>query len=379
MKVILEVQHAVGVAQPRGFGVYSIGLITALLRRKTFDYELTFFDLNGENGNRKRAEDLFGRFDVPLRECTTLSYTDALRDDSVWNKSYNEWTQTNGDVYHFMAPYTVPSNINGKTIVTIHDVIWRWCPAANPPRVVKNLNVAQKHIESIHPFVIADSESARSEILQHIAIPPEKISVIYLAHDEDNIYPDQGDVSEIVQGEYILFVGAVEAKKNIVRIVEAFNHIAEKHRDLKLVLAGKLTADNPQEILGAVNSSPYSERIITPGYVDVAAKRRLLSNALCFVFPSIGEGFGIPILEALVCGCPVICGDNTSQPEVGGDAAIYVNAYDTEQLAYEMERVISSESLRKDMIAKGFVQAKKFSWDKTAEQVENVYRMAAKN
>jgi len=77
----------------------------------------------------------------------------------------------------------------------------------------------------------------------------------------------------------------------------------------------------------------------------------------------------------MACGCPVITADNTSLPEVGGDAAIYVNAYDTEQLAFEMERVLSSESLRKDMIAQGFVQSKKFSWDKTAEQVENVYRM----
>jgi len=376
MKVILEAQHAVGVSQPRGFGAYSIGLINALLKRKAFDYELTFFDLNGENGNRERAESLFGKFGAPFKECRTLSYTDAFKGGSVWDKSYNDWTGTNGDVYHFMAPYTFPSNINGKTVVTMHDATWRASPEVFSERGKNIYDTAMKHIEEIKPIIIAVSESARSEILQYTKITSDKIKVIYESYDEDNIFLDKGDVSEIVQGEYILFLGAVEDKKNVKRIIDTFNIIAAKNRDLKLVLSGKMTVDNPEEILEKIDNSPYRDWIILPGYIDITMKRRLLSNALCFVFPSIGEGFGIPILEAMVCGCPVICGDNTSQPEVGGDAAVYVDVYNTEQLAYEMERVINSESLRKEMIQKGLVQSKKFSWDKCAEQIEEVYRMS---
>jgi hypothetical protein len=188
MKVILEAQHAVGVPQPRGFGAYSLGLINALLRRSAFDYELTFFDFHGENGNRLRAESLFGRYGVPLRECTTLSYSDALRGGDVWQTSYNAWTKTNGDIYHFMAPYTVPANLDGKMVVTIHDVTWCSHPEVVPKRTMSSYKTAQRHIESLHPFVLADSESACVEILQHIAIPPENISVVYISYDEENIW-----------------------------------------------------------------------------------------------------------------------------------------------------------------------------------------------
>jgi glycosyltransferase involved in cell wall biosynthesis len=240
-------------------------------------------------------------------------------------------------------------------------------------------DIALDRIERIRPYIIADSESASKEIQQFTTISAEQICVIYQSYDEHNLFRDKSDTSSITDGDYILFVGTLECKKNVVRIIEAFDIVGEKFRDLKLVLAGKPTWDNPEEIYESVRNSPLKERIIMPGYVNVETKRRLISNALCFVFPSICEGFGIPVLEAMACGCPVITADNTSLPEVGGDAAIYVNAYNTEQLAYEMERVISSESLRKDMIVKGFVQSKKFSWDKTAEQVENVYRMVTKN
>lgn len=378
MKIILEAQHAVGRPQPRGVGHYSISLIQALLHRNAFEYELTFFDYNREVGNLARAEKYFGKFGIPFRECNQLDYRIASREERIWNmKSYNEWTNTRGDIYHFMCPVSIPTNLNGKMIVTVHDISWRSNPGMISPNATMLHDIALERVERTRPHIIADSISASEEIQRFTNIPAEQIDVIYQSYDEKQIYTDRSDVSSIVDGDYMLFVGTIERKKNITRIVQAFNQIAEKYRDLKLVLAGKPTWDNPEEIYDSVRNSPFNERIILPGYVDAETKRRLISNALCFVFPSICEGFGIPVLEAMACGCPVITADNTSLPEVGGDAAVYVNAYDAEQLAFEMEHVVLSESLRKDMIARGFVQAKKFSWDKTAEQVESVYRMVA--
>ncbi|WP_313260587.1 glycosyltransferase family 4 protein [Lacrimispora sp.] len=377
MKVILEAQHAVGHPQPRGVGHYSINLIQALLRRNMFDYELTFFDYNREVGNLERAEKYFGKFGVPFRECNDLDYRIASRDDNVWLTSYNDWTRTRGGVYHFTSPVSIPLKLDGKMIVTIHDIIWRSHPGMISAHASELLDMSLARIEKVQPYIIADSESARSQILEFTSVPSERISVAYLSYDEENIFPDKEKASYIVEGEYLLYLGAFETNKNIVRIIKAFNSIADKYRELKLVLAGKPVWDNEywEQIKVAISNSPFNKRIVLPGYVDIETKRRLISNALCFVFPSICEGFGIPVLEAMACGCTVITADNTSLPEVGGDAVVYVNAYNEEQLAYEIERVVSSESLRKDMIVKGFVQAKRFSWEKTAGQVESVYQM----
>jgi glycosyltransferase involved in cell wall biosynthesis len=374
VKVILEAQHAVGHEEPRGIGHYSINLIQALLRRKAFEYELTYFDYNREIGNYQRAEKYFGGFNIPMYECNELDYRIASRDNNVWSaKSYNEWTKTSGDIYHFMNPVSIPTKLNGKMIVTVHDVNWELNPDMVSELLKPLFKLSMKRIEKTCPHIIAGSQSARSQLLQYSNVSAEQISVIYQSYDEENIFYDNSCVCDIVDGDYLFYVGALAPNKNIDRIMNAFNIIAYKHKDLKLIIAGKSTWDDTTAIYNAINSSQFRERIIMPGYVSVEKKRQLYSNALCFVFPSLHEGFGIPVLEAMACGCPVITADNTSLPEVGGDAAIYVNAYNTEQLAHEMERVVDSENLREELRQKGFKQSKKFSWEKTAQRVENIY------
>lgn len=374
MKVIIEAQHAVGHPQPRGVGHYSKNLISALLRRKTFEYELTFFDYQRKVQNASRAEQYFAKFCVPLRECNSLDYRVASRDNAAYGiNTYNEWTNTKGDIYHFTNLVTIPPRLDGKMVVTMHDVTWKSHPGMISTHASELLDISLARLERIQPFVITDSQSARQQILQYTTISPERISAIYQSYDEESLYPDKTSVSSYVDGDYLLYLGAFESNKNIVRIIESFNIIAEKWQGLKLVIAGKAAWDSTEAIYESVRNSRFRNDIIMPGYVDIETKRRLISNALCFIFPSICEGFGIPVLEAMACGCPVITADNTSLPEVGGNAAIYVNAYDTEQLAFEMEHVVSSDSLRKDLIKKGFEQVTKFSWSSTAEQVENVY------
>jgi glycosyltransferase involved in cell wall biosynthesis len=264
-------------------------------------------------------------------------------------------------------------------LTTVHDLNWIPHEEGTSPHVLELLKINIKRLERIKPHIVAVSESAKREITEYTPLPPEKIHVVYQSYDEKNLYPDKSDRTVLdtmgIGDEYMFFVGTFERKKNIVRIVEAFNAIAQKHKHLQLVLAGQPTWDDSSSIYNAVRNSPFSERIILPGYIDTAVKRKLYSNAVCLVFPSICEGFGIPVLEAMVCGCPVITADNTSLPEVGGDAAIYVNALDSNALSHEMDRMISSRSLRKDLTERGLLQAKKFSWDKTARQIEDIYKL----
>jgi glycosyltransferase involved in cell wall biosynthesis len=378
LKVILECQHAVGHPQPRGIGHYSINLIQALLKRKVNDYELTFFDYKKEMGNAERAEKFFGSFGVPISECNDLDYRIASRNEELYsNKSYNAWTNTKGDIYHFMHKVAIPTNIDGKVIVTVHDVMCKSHPEICAPGTAALLDEGIRRLEKIKPIVIADSQSSKQELLTYTTLDEKNIHVIYLSYDEANLYPDRTSVSDIVDGDYIFYVGALAPNKNIPRIINAFSIVAEKHKSLKLVIAGEVGKfDDKNSIEDALSSCPCRDRIIFPGYVTTEQKRRLYSNALCFLFPSICEGFGLPVLEAMACGCPVITSDNTSIPEVGGDAVLYVNAFDTEQLAFETQRVASSESLRKELETSGLAQAKTFSWDKTAKMCEEVYKIA---
>jgi len=379
MKIVIEAQHAVQNEYPRGVGYYSIQLIKALLLRKKFDYALTFFDYNGQNSNRARAEKHFGRFNIPFHECAELDYRAAIRDEGVYEiKSYNGYTGSHGDIFHFTNYITIPTKLSGKLLTTVHDLNWIPYEEGTSEQLRPLLKISFDRMARLKPIIIACSQSAKSEILKYSDIPAENIHVVYQSYDEEGLFPDKENIKNIKplfddSFEYLFFVGTFERKKNIVRIVKAFEQIAGSFKDLRLVLAGKPTWDDPEPIYRVIKESPYNGRIITPGYIDADAKRLLYSNALCLVFPSICEGFGIPVLEAFACGCPVITADNTSLPEVGGSAAIYVNALQTQQLAHEMRRVADSQSLRDELRQKGFEQCKKFSWDKTAERVESVY------
>jgi glycosyltransferase involved in cell wall biosynthesis len=383
MKIVIEAQHAVALDKPRGVGYYSIQLINTLLKRNKNDYSICFFDIRRENGNRLRAEKLFGQKalgrDIPFHECNEVDYRALIRDESLYNiKNYNEYTKSRGDIYHYTNFITIPTKINGKILATVHDL--NWIPySGGASSVIRELGkISLERLKRAQPNVIVVSSSAKKEVLEYTDIPEEKINIAYLSYDEENIFPDQENIRKIkpffeMNFDYLFFIGTFERKKNIVRIVEAFNQIAGKFNGLRLILAGQPTWDDPSSIYETIKKSPFTERIIMLGYITTDEKRLLYSNALGLIFPSICEGFGIPVLEAMVCGCPVITADNSSLPEVGGEAVIYVNALKTEQLAFEMERLVSFESLRSELREKGLVQAKKFSWAKTAEIIESVY------
>lgn len=381
MKINIEAQHAVALSHPRGVGHYSIQLIQSLLRRNTFDYSLSFFDINHENGNSERAQTLFGKFNVPLCECTGLDYRMAIRDEKVFDfKSYNEYTKTDADIYHFTNFLTIPTRLDGKMLSTVLDLNWIPYEEGTSPVIRELLKIAIERMNKIKPDTIAISESTKREILEYTDIPADKIHVVYLSYDEENLFPDKQNrfnIHPVLDDnyEYLFFVGTFERKKNVVRIVKAFEQIADKFKGLRLVLSGKPTWDDPGLIYDTIEKSVFKDRIIVTGYIDTDTKRLLYSNAMGLIFPSICEGFGIPILEAMACGCPVITSDSTSMPEVGGNAVIYVNALDTEQLAFEMERLVNMESLRKEMVAKGLKQAKNFSWNKSACEIEKVYKL----
>ena len=377
MKVILEAQH-VCTAEPRGIPYYTIQVISQLLKRSIYNYELTFFDENKWKNNRQWIDKYFGSYNVTIHECNTLNYRDTwFRSDVYKEKSYNDYTGANGDIFHFFSLTSIPNNLNGKMIVTIHDMLPFQYPKFYSPRTIKMMELNLANLNKTNPIVIVDSKSVKKDILNFTNVPDDKIFVIPCSYDEKSCLlrndPNILKYELRINGPYLLFLSALAKNKNLCRIVEAFESIAERFPDLKLVVAGGSAFYPDLSAISKIKESRFTSRIIMTDYVNSEQKHVLYSNAVAFLFPSLFEGFGLPILEAMARGCPVITSNVFSMPEVAGDAAILIDPHNTEQLTYEMDRIVSSESLREELKLKGLEQCKKFSWDKTAQMVEEVY------
>ncbi|MDX1521780.1 MAG: glycosyltransferase family 1 protein, partial [Anaerolineae bacterium] len=173
-----------------------------------------------------------------------------------------------------------------------------------------------------------------------------------------------------IQGDYLLYLGTLHPRKNLGRLIDAFQQAIKtvKNQAIQLVIAGK-----PGWLYNAiyeqVQQLGLTNRVIFPGYIAAAHKPALLSGAKAYVFPSLYEGFGLPVLEAMACGVPVLTSDVSSLPEVAGEAALLVNPHHTEAIAAGLIQLLNDAALRQSLIAQGFEQINKFSWRTAASQV----------
>lgn len=391
MKVNIEMQYLCTKKQQlRGIPYYMMNLIRTLVDRDVHKYSISFFDYNKEKHNIDYLHEYLGvdwlkKLDV--RECNSLSYRTIIDgivsgNHSIYDTiSYEEYVGTNADVIHFPSVHSIPTNVRGKTVVTVHDII-PCIPEFSSQWLDRSQLTFYKSVQYIKKqediVLIADSESTKRDLVSDIGVNEDRIFVVPLSYDDTIHYHDE-DSSLLekmnIDAPYILYLGALDHRKGIVNLLDAFEILKEKYKDIKLVLAGSLNAD-VTPVIDRLKNCKYKEDIILPGFVDDYQKRVLLSHAMVFVFPSEYEGFGLPVLEAMACGSPVITTNVSSLPEVGGDAALYVTPQCPEELASQMERFINSDSLRQEYIQKGYEQSRKFSWDKTAAMTEKVYQIA---
>ncbi|MGA2572547.1 MAG: glycosyltransferase family 1 protein [Terracidiphilus sp.] len=222
--------------------------------------------------------------------------------------------------------------------------------------------------------ILAVSEHTKADIIKYYDIPADKISVIYNAVDHSEYYPRPAkEVSAVrskykLPAKYILFTGTIEPRKNVEGILGAYAALDEQvKKDHGLVLAGgKGWNDEPiRQAIDKLKSA--GEKIICTGYVPDEDLPALFSGASLFVYPSFYEGFGIPPLEAMACGVPVITADNSSLPEVVGDAVIMIKAENIAAITQSISKVLNDSQLANSLRQKGLEQAKKFSWEKSAQ------------
>lgn len=281
------------------------------------------------------------------------------------------------DVVHSLH-HSFPLFTKAKKVVVIHDLTFFKCPQYHRPSRKYFFRCFNYLASFFADRIIADSKSSLNDLLQLFRRALGKSSVIYLGKD-DSFRPDLDNARiEIIKnkyacaGKYILFLGTLEPRKNIKSLILAFHKISQEFTDYKLVIAGK-KGWYYKEILLLPKELNLEEKIIFTGYVDELDKPFLIAGAEIFVYPSMYEGFGIPVLEALACGVPTITSNVSSLPEVAGNAALLVNPSNIEELYISIKRLISDKLLYARLKQLSIEQAGKFSWEKTARETIGVY------
>ncbi|UKN02960.1 glycosyltransferase family 4 protein [Paracrocinitomix mangrovi] len=226
--------------------------------------------------------------------------------------------------------------------------------------------------KAIHLLTV--SKYSKQDIIEQYDINPDKITVAYNGANDAFKPLSTEEVQSVKQKyssgvDYFVFVGALHARKNVPRLFEAFDlYKKNSQSDFKLIVVGeKLWKDEALE--NAYSKMQFKGDVIFTGHLSLDELTKVVASAKSLVFPSYFEGFGIPVVEAMKAGCPVICSNKTSLPEVAGDAAILFDPFSVEDMANAMNEIDANEILRTELIAKGTEQAKKFNWDKTAEKV----------
>ncbi len=274
----------------------------------------------------------------------------------------------------YWQPNFIPNEgIKAKKIVTsVHDFSFILHKGYHPKERIEYFekyfftNVAKSDM------IITGSEFSKQEILEQLNFSNEQVKVIYhgINHDLFKIYNDSKVNFELPE-KFIFSVGSIEPRKNLAGLLKAYNSLdKEFKKEYKLVLAGFKGWEN-EEIIDLIEQD--KENIHYLGFVSDSELAKVYNLASLFVFPSFYEGFGLPVLEAMACGTPVVCSDVTSLPEVGGDAAVYCNPNNMNDIAEKIEMVLSDEKLQQDMIDKGLKRAEKFTWEKAAQEHLKVF------
>ena len=285
------------------------------------------------------------------------------------------------DITHFFN-YIVPPCVHGRTVVTVHDMVYKAFPETVRGRTKFMLNTGLKKSMKRADLIVTDSEFSKREILKYFPKHEKKLRVVPCGVDLERFKPtdDAEHMARVrksleIDGDYFLYLGTIEPRKNLERLIRAYSLFSKKNGgDVpRLVLAGG-KGWLYDSIFRKVKDLGLSENVIFTQYVPSEFINPLMCGAISFVFPSIYEGFGMPPLEAMACGVPVLSSNSASLPEVTADCAVICDAYSCESIADGLFRLYSDDELRKDLSKRGIERAKKFTWEKSAECLYNVYK-----
>ncbi len=359
-------------ARSSGVGRHASSLFSALIRTPDADMDILLL----------KTKETAQAFDVPVKDRLLAPFT--LESHPLGDL----WLQTvlpmklrlnSIDVFHSPAFHLPLTGLGSKKITTLHDLAVFRFPETFPFKFSFYLRriicAAVKSADAI----IAVSRFTADEIMELFEIPAERIHVIQNAPDGIfSKYKDNKGSGELMRKHklrqgYFLYVGNLEPRKNLDGLFKAFTALpSDVKKEHPLVIAGERAW-----LWKKTLSSVPDEYVHFTGYIEQEQLPALYSHAGCLVYPSIYEGFGLPILEAMACGCPVIASDIPSSRQTGRDAAKYVNPHDHRELAASMRFLIQNRQLQKEMQEKGSARASEFSWEESAAQTVQLYKATA--
>jgi glycosyltransferase involved in cell wall biosynthesis len=365
--------HSVG-AKLGGNESYAVNLIEALAQiDEVNDY--TLYVTTAE------AHDRFHHRWPNFKVRTTLPHTPLIRIPLTLSAELRKHPV---DVLH--VQFTAPPFCPCPVVVSIHDLSFEHLPHTFHRRSRTQLRLTVRHSAKRAAQILTLSEHTRRDVIDTYRIDPARITAIPLAAPrhfspvEDNRELQRVRHNYGIDGPYILSVGSIQPRKNLPRLINAYASLRGKYVEAelpKLVLAGK-HAWLYDETTRALAETGLKESVILTGYVPESDLPALYSGALCFIYPSYFEGFGLPPLEAMKCGAPVIVGNKTSLPEVVGDAALTVDPYDVPAIAGAIERLVNDSDLRRELSVKGRNRAETFDWRETARRTLQIYEQVGK-
>lgn len=357
----------IAVAARTGTERYSYELLAALSRHdRTHDYTLY---CNGLPATLPPLRPNFRLRAIPLPRLWT------------YLRLSMEMAQQPPDVL-FVPSHVLPLVRPPRSIVTIHDLGYLSFPRAHTRARWLELHLTTLWNTRAASRIIAISHATKADLVRRYAVHPDKISVIHHGLSPDFCpIPSQQQRAAIcarygiaAAGGYLLYVGTIQPRKNLVRLIDAFAQAASASptvRSLQLVIAGK-TGWLSRQIEQRASDAGIAGQVHFPGYVADADLPALLSGALAFVFPSLYEGFGMPVLEAMACGTPVLTSSTSSLPEVAGDAALLVDPHDSRAIADGLRQLVEDGALRERLRERGLAHAARFTWDRAAQETLRV-------
>ncbi len=371
MRIVIDAR----MYQESGVGRYIRNLLEQI---QILDKKNKYYILNLPNESNNQV--YHTNFKNVLADFKWYSVSEQIRLPGILNK-------LKPDLVHF-PHFNVPILYPGKFVVTIHDLIHQHFQMRRASTLnlltykIKQLGYNQifkvATIKSVH--ILVPSNFVKGLLVDEWGVDNNKITVtkeavgdklLKIANKMSQVKISQVMKKFIIKPPYIFYVGNAHPHKNVEGLIKAFLLLKKKYKNLQLVLSG-----HDHYFWQRIKKENKYPGILYTGYVSDEEMVALYKNASCFVMPSLEEGFGIPLLEAMVCSCPVVSSNAESLPEIASDAAIYFNPHDVGDIGDKIDEVLKSEKLRKELIEKGKKRVKLFSWKKLAQQTLEVYQNA---
>jgi glycosyltransferase involved in cell wall biosynthesis len=367
----IGIDYTAAVRQSAGIGRYTRELVGAVAELDR-DNEYILFSA-GRDPQQRRWPDNFSLRALPLTDRHLAILWQRLRVPIPV-----EWITGRVDLFH-SPDFVLPPVRRARTAVTVHDLSFMRHPECSSPPLLDYLMRSVPPSVRRADVVLADSAATRDDLIELLGIPPDRITVVYAAIDHDfgasvDETPPEPTLARYgIRRPYILGLGTLQPRKNFVRLIHAYHQLRERHDIPHQLVIGGGRGWLDQEIDEAIEGLGLENAVRLAGFIAEKDLPALYHGADVFAFPSLYEGFGIPVLEAMACGTPVVTSTTSSLPEVAGDAALLVEPTNVEALSHALDRLIHEESLRDSLIERGYRQITRFSWHDSARRLLEVY------